>query len=626
MLFLDIVISDEETIDYFYNQIEGEKSENKRLEVLLNFCKGRITENMIKLMMFCPDPKKVYNECPNSKNFIDDYISKKTKNTRFNSVPIEIRVRCLDLLLNFSDNDINSMVSYIFHNLAHYDSFEYLLKQGIRENIFQLHEMIIKYSIKYQGITPDHMKLFLKYHESKPYLSNSLSAILATKINILTCEFPRAHLLFYEKFRIINLEDKTLFSKAARTILFEDITGENEELLKYSHLKPIGTIIALNHLMETPTMQKYKESIDAHDLGRDPATRKAIELLMENISILSEEEIESNYLEFSNLIHSHKKHQVFKRLLGLVKNDNDFTGFLTEKIFRYDPKVLIAYFWEFCKRNNCINDMISGFLNSYQFNQKWYCVCNPGKLQNLVISVLQGKLKGVEVDQISELTDYETPLSIYINFKEKIDYILAKTTECEEFFKELFNLCYDFHPELLKDIIRILCLYSEGKNGFEINPDFSIVSSLANSFLCTEYTHLIEQIELNIAENEDIQVEQIRREIPDPNINFDYYYNNARVHINNAVIPREARNHNFTAEIMTGRMDENIYNPKIELSQEMLNRIQRNISLSDRSLEFIENDILLVQSQSGGNLNNCINTYIDCDGDIINAIMALAID
>ena len=274
------------------------------------------------------------------------------------------------------------------------------------------------------------------------------------------------------------------YVKLARYLLFKSIIDE-KEILSYDINIPIENIIDINKIYGTEEMKKYRETIDVHSENRDNLTKNAVNILFSKYDISENEIIEYN-LKFLELINNHDRRDIFLRLLGRMGESGDFPGFMTEETFSFSPVKIIAYFYKFCEENKCVDLLLKGFLNSYQ-NQ--YCVCNQGKLQNICVSVLQGRLDGCNIDECFEYKERKTPLETYNKIKDFIDYILAKTTNANEFFKEVIEV---LKPDI--KVIKVLCLYSEGKNGFEINPSFSIASSLEGCFDCTEYIRLIEQI------------------------------------------------------------------------------------------------------------------------------------
>lgn len=495
----DIILFDNETIDRLYFEInDSKKGNNKRLEVLLHYSTEKLNSNILNLFMFGENPQKIYRLFTNSDNFIDDYVMSISRIEDFLKMPIEIKVRCVENVVNYCNrNHINlkDTIRYIKQNLTDYYSFEHLMKLDFKDKIYRMHNLIICSSMNYRKINERHARIINDNTEDFDF-------------EVLKSDNPELTIFFCKYFdKRIDLSTEFIYSRIARTILFQEF--DLKSILSYKHDEALGKFINVSNLKKESTATLYNESINVHAIGRDKAVREALKLLVEKIGDLSEEKIKTNYSEFLNLAYFHEKSAFFVRLLGEDREGNDvkflgdYNGFLTETIFDFKPQVSIAYFWEFCKQNNCIQDMISGFLNSFQGN----CVCNPGKMQNLVISVLQGKLEGVDIDGIRNLHDFKTPLAIFLSIKEKVDYILAKTTKCEEFFKELFEMCIEFYPENIYDIVRVLCLYSEGKNGFEINPDFSIVSSLENSFSCDEYVHLVEQSKVGKkAENNPVEV------------------------------------------------------------------------------------------------------------------------
>src|SRR6185312_6133426 len=190
-------------------------------------------------------------------------------------------------------------------------------------------------------------------------------------------------------------------------------------------------------------VKKYACTIDVHDNDRDINVNNGIKALLSLYS-LSKRKIEENFNDFWNnsLNLSEKELEIFHKIMGydykmieIIKTDNDYPGFLTQDIEvnnqLYDPKIIIAYFWEFCNnyQEEKLHDLLfRGFLKCYQYqdvkkNSHWYCVCNAGKLQYITVSVLQGRIlidnKPLMVDDLDEFENIQpenierTPAEIF---------------------------------------------------------------------------------------------------------------------------------------------------------------------------------------------------------------------
>ena len=504
----------------------------------------------------------------------------------------------------------------------------------------------------------------------------------------------------FDIFTIYSLtKDGFRFLKLARFILFRGLFCDINQNIKYrffenDHTTPLANFIDLNLLKRNVDVKKYNETIDVHDEGRDYKTIKCVNALIAMCN-LSDETIDINFSEFWNfaMLLPQEEKDKFDRIMGMTSDMNsissfgDFPGFLSGKIIvkgiEFNPKLVIACFWEFCKNNNIPKDfLIDGFLKSYQYKEnKWYCVCNPGKLQNISVVVLQGRLlingKYAMIDDLSQFDkikseDELSPAKLYLKLKPFILSILESTTDANLFFKELFRYIDDNTENInLEYVIKMLCLYSENKNGFVLNSEYSIASSLENCFDCDEYTHLIEQSKVEggnyyhrddehqpirfddrtvrnglfhatvvrpaVIEDHEVirwegdyqRIEQITFELNEEQRRVDTVIVDQRI---NRITIRDDHHFDQANPIYPHRtirdnhhFDQNnpIYPHRI--IGRTATGFDEHGAHPDVQQDIDEGDIRLIMDQSGHPREECIRAYINNDRDIVNAIMEITL-
>lgn len=161
--------------------------------------------------------------------------------------------------------------------------------------------------------------------------------------------------------------------------------------------------------------------VNVHDSHRESATTKAMNLLLEHqkgidVSILQDAYVRFQ-AEFDTLPDGDRKKNM-KRVLGTggERHANDFGGLLTGTITtcgapNMDPKEFLGRLWYFAEaftdstssaedverdRENAKQSLFTGLADSIEDGGQ--VVCNPGKLQRMMIGVLQSRLEGVNID------------------------------------------------------------------------------------------------------------------------------------------------------------------------------------------------------------------------------------
>ncbi|PIZ32698.1 MAG: hypothetical protein COY39_04785 [Alphaproteobacteria bacterium CG_4_10_14_0_8_um_filter_37_21] len=157
----------------------------------------------------------------------------------------------------------------------------------------------------------------------------------------------------------------------------------------------------------------YAYGINVHDINREDATTKAIELFIEHQKEIDTSLFKNAYTDFTealdNLPKSTKKDNIL-RALGLVgeRQADDFGGLLTGPITtcgapNMNPQEFLGRLWHFSgtlesasETENAKHALFAGLADSIEDSGQ--VVCNPGKLQRMIIGVLQGRLEGVNID------------------------------------------------------------------------------------------------------------------------------------------------------------------------------------------------------------------------------------
>jgi hypothetical protein len=168
---------------------------------------------------------------------------------------------------------------------------------------------------------------------------------------------------------------------------------------------------ALNALVnDAPQPNDYRHGINVHAGSRDNKTRAALELLWERTNGLEIQEPYQNCISYlQDLPESDKKTLALRALLEPKVHPYDFPPLLDEEGFSCNGfsltgKELIGRLWGFisgCDEKNqdeCKEGMLTALSKSFEGKN---LVCNQGKTQRLLIAVLQGRLEGVQIDDLA---------------------------------------------------------------------------------------------------------------------------------------------------------------------------------------------------------------------------------
>uniref|UniRef100_A0A6C0BDH5 Uncharacterized protein n=1 Tax=viral metagenome TaxID=1070528 RepID=A0A6C0BDH5_9ZZZZ len=356
------------------------------------------------------------------------------------------------------------------------------------------------------------------------------------------------------------------FTRIAKMLLFRSLVDKEsfpnfeKESINHDQDEPLMSYVNVDQLNKTVNMRKYKETIDVHDEYRDENTDLGVITMIRSYN-LSEDEVKTEFSEFWEraAILPEFSRKIFDRLMGYDKDmkkllcryeekdddvvysddqvmgNDDNNGFLTSQIDiqdnLYDPKLVIASFWKFCKefpQNKLTDSLFAGIMSSYQLSQygEWYCVCNPGKLQNMAINVLQGrilvksssekdaKLVPLMIDDISifdrikeRVTVQEkSPALIYSMLKPFISDIVNGNvpSDVDDFYKKLFQYIVINNLDITcEEAVRVTTLYAETKNGFDFYPSLSVASGFEYSIDTEEYLIITEHIKFMLTDIEN---------------------------------------------------------------------------------------------------------------------------
>jgi hypothetical protein len=156
-----------------------------------------------------------------------------------------------------------------------------------------------------------------------------------------------------------------------------------------------------------------EQGVNVHEGDRDQRVNKAIELIRRQQGTIAPEKITQaidqfiNYLDALPMDAAQKK--LAKDALLLPRGEEGFGPLLKGGGFTILGKPitgeeLIGRLWIFAsqlnekEQTNAKRGMISALQNSYENGAR---VCNQGKTQRLIVAVLQGRLKEVDIDRVS---------------------------------------------------------------------------------------------------------------------------------------------------------------------------------------------------------------------------------
>jgi hypothetical protein len=318
-------------------------------------------------------------------------------------------------------------------------------------------------------------------------------------------------------------------------------------------------------------------SIDIHSGDRDEKTKELFEIFIGrwNPNKSDIEKYFNDFWEYTKTLLTNDR-IILLRVLGVDENLNkitynkgDFGGLLSSYSLQgINPKEFLARFWYFAstyedntndievERLNIKKSIMSGLINALQNDTKNsnHVVCDPGKIQRIVISTLQGRIKDklgnvIYIDDLiynEKSNDHHIVINInnYNNvelclkpFIDTLNGIL--TYNSNEFFKELFiyiNNLYNgnvpgFDKSILDPVyvIYYCIMMARTQDGIEIKPELSLMSNYEDMFNINDYKRIYLNDDITEYENTHPEIiisrnkrEKAKRKIIIKQQNIDY--------------------------------------------------------------------------------------------------------
>lgn len=396
------------------------------------------------------------------------------------------------------------------------------------------------------------------------YIVDVINFFSAIKNNSATLQKINEE-FFYEGEHIGNYfldnSDNYLYNRVARSLLLKKLFKEKIKEYELMGIKCSSSVfnrIPYHKLGNSRIIDFYGQKIDVHDKNRDVDTYRIYDALFslnfndkndsqltednpweildnkrekkdfqENLTIEMIEILFNEFWEYcKNYLNEDQKIKFFRvmgvdfNFIPIDKLHEDFNGLFTGAIYinsvTVDPKQIIAYLWKFTKGyplERLQESMVMALINSIQEKSfivggqrvtKNYAVCNQGKIQNMAVAVLQGRIEDYDGNLIlidksdnikikEEFDNLEniTPVDIYHLIKPFYDYISLEGSipeNSDSLFRKLFIYIRENNLEKYAvNIIENVCLYVEDKNGFNINVNLSLASYFSECFQLDDY-------------------------------------------------------------------------------------------------------------------------------------------
>ncbi|MBM3201694.1 MAG: hypothetical protein FJZ56_04720 [Chlamydiae bacterium] len=162
--------------------------------------------------------------------------------------------------------------------------------------------------------------------------------------------------------------------------------------------------------------QAANQGVNVHEGNRDLRTKEAIQKIREHQGKITKNQIDRAVQEFTEYlkgckIDSEIKKLAYRALLIPKAINEEFGALIDHEDFSIlglmtSGQEVIARLWIYAstlnepEQTNAKDSMIYALQDSYEMQAR---VCNQGKTQRLVIGVLQGRLSGVDVEEIQEI-------------------------------------------------------------------------------------------------------------------------------------------------------------------------------------------------------------------------------
>lgn len=312
--------------------------------------------------------------------------------------------------------------------------------------------------------------------------------------------------------------------KVARCLLFLNHVEFNIRNILYIFSVPLETSLVnkfrQNHI---PNLNIYAGVLNVHTGNRDKKTIHALKELIKTWNP-SSKDIDKYFNKFwkNRKMLNEKQKEAFLRVLGvddnlekINRNLTDFGGLLSSKIIiggiEIDPREFIARFWRFAVKSdeseNLKTSIMMSIINSLQGEREHkYVICNPGKIQQLVVAVLQGRLvdsngKIIDIDGterienikngeiIEDLNLINSHIQPFISWIFGLEELFPKNIS--EFFEGLFKYIIELKNTGIilspEKVVYSVIMTSINKKGIVINPEMSICGSFEDMFQIEDY-------------------------------------------------------------------------------------------------------------------------------------------
>lgn len=254
----------------------------------------------------------------------------------------------------------------------------------------------------------------------------------------------------------------------------------------------------------------YKKVIDVHKGNRDNKMLEGLELLYCQQNFTEDQIIPliSEFMEYATTL-SEEKYKKFTWVIGYDNNGNkvepiktsnhDFGGFFwCDNVIdiKYNPRELIARIWMFAKQfpdEKLCDAMIDSICNSYQN----HVICNPGKLQNMFVAVICGRIfKDGEPFSFDGIEDkYELKNNLIADIFNSFNPLFSTYSEesyrpkdANEFFKSLLIFMNNNNlPFKYSDVLVAFCLFCEDGDGYKLNHTLSMANLFSDMFDLDEF-------------------------------------------------------------------------------------------------------------------------------------------
>lgn len=577
---IKLVISD---LDKFYDLFFEQSSLTEKKIRIINYSLEIILENVLKMLL---------NLSYIDVNYIVNYFVTKNRIQNLENFNYEfdliIRIQNLfpfpDILPKINYNNRIKYIDYFYKlcksasesnigtliRISYINNAEIIFNQlnslfELKNNYVNVSDLKTNYYNKLFGYLIYHNKLLLPSDELfKFYVSpDNIQIPIIKNINTHIAKIC----LFMLKYKNLHFTIK----KHLVTILLNVETESDFNLVINEILNHEGIDRNANG------NNQYRNGVNVHGDNRDNLTDKCINVLFETYN-LSDEEIDrsfDNFWQYSMKLDPDNK-ILLLRVLGVDENRNpvrgentDFGGLLTGDVVvggnTVTTKKFIAYFWHFSntfkdetcgededciesERENVKYGLLRGLISSLQDDRsledirngvsRSHVVCNPGKIQRLVVSTLQGRLKdkngnyvyvdkeAIQIKQVEEKKEENDEENIdnrpIINYNEIKRHLqnfiqhasLVENLTLEKFLEDLFEYLRSLEENDIilstGSVIYYISMMSETQDGLCILPELSIISNFEDTFPIDDFKQKFLASDKEIFDNQNPEIVRAR--------------------------------------------------------------------------------------------------------------------